>query len=70
MGDLLDFLQEKMPKNDPGSLSAKEYAQVMAFLLKLNGMPPGRADLPSDAGALNKITINILPDKLQPSHHP
>jgi mono/diheme cytochrome c family protein len=70
MGDLLDFLQEKMPKNDPGSLSAKEYAQVMAFLLKLNGMPAGRVDLPTDVGALNKITINILPDKLLPSHHP
>ena len=70
MGELLDFLQEKMPKNDPGSLSAKEYAQVMAFLLKLNGMPAGRADLPSDIGALNKITINILPDKTVSSHHP
>jgi len=70
MGELLDFLMEKMPKNDPGSLSAKEYAQVMAFLLKLNGMPAGRADLPSDSGALNKITINILPDKTVSSHHP
>ena len=70
MGELLDFLQEKMPKNDPGSLSAKEYAQVMAFLLRLNGMPAGKADLPSDIGALNKITINILPDKTVSSHHP
>ena len=70
MGDLLDFLQEKMPKNDPGSLSAKEYAQVMAFLLKLNGMPAGRAELPADVGALNKITINILPDKMHSSHQP
>ena len=70
MGDLLDFLQEKMPKNDPGSLSAKEYAQVMAFLLKINGMPAGRADLPATVGAHNKITINILPDKMLSSHHP
>ncbi len=68
MGDLLDFLMEKMPKNDPGSLSAKEYAQVMAFLLKLNGMPAGRAELPADIGALNKITINLLPDKTVSSH--
>lgn len=68
MGELLDFLMEKMPKNDPGSLSAKEYAQVMAFLLKINGMPAGRVELPTDVGALNKITINILPDKLQASH--
>jgi len=68
--DLLEFLSEKMPKNDPGSLSAKEYTQVMAFLLKINGMPAGRLDLPADPAALKSITINILPDKLQPSHHP
>ena len=70
LGDLLAFLSEKMPKNDPGSLSAKEYTQVMAFLLKLNGMPAGRAELPADPAALRGITINLLPDKLQPSHHP
>ena len=70
MGELLDFLMEKMPKNDPVSLSAKEYAQVMSFLLKLNGMPAGRVDLPADIGALNKITINILPDKTVSSHLP
>ena len=70
LGDLLAFLSEKMPKNDPGSLSAKEYTQVMAFLLKLNGMPAGPAELPANPAALSKITINILPDKLQPSHRP
>ena len=70
MGDLLDFLMEKMPKNDPGSLSPKEYTQVMAFLLKINGMPAGQAELPSNPAALSKIAINILPDKMQPSHHP
>ena len=70
LGDLLAFLNEKMPKNDPGSLSAKEYTQVMAFLLKINGMPAGQAELPANPAALSKITINILPDKLQPSHHP
>jgi hypothetical protein len=70
LADLLAFLSEKMPKNDPGSLSAKEYTQVMAFLLKLNGMPAGRAELPADPAALRGITINLLPDKLQPSHQP
>ncbi|MEO6223116.1 MAG: cytochrome c [Vicinamibacterales bacterium] len=70
LGDLLAFLSEKMPKNDPGSLSAKEYTQVMAFLLKINGMPAGRGDLPADPAALKGITINILPDKMLSSHHP
>lgn len=61
LGDLLAFLQEKMPKNDPGSLTAKEYADVMAYLLKLNKMPAGRVDLPADAKALRGINIDILP---------
>lgn len=69
LADLLDFLSEKMPKNDPGSLSPKEYTQVISFLLKLNGMPAGRAELPADPAALRAITINLLPDKLQASHH-
>lgn len=61
LGELLAFLQEKMPKNDPGSLTAKEYADVMAYLLKLNKMPAGRVDLPADAKTLRGINIDILP---------
>jgi S-disulfanyl-L-cysteine oxidoreductase SoxD len=68
VGELLDFLTEKMPKNDPGSLSPKEYAEVIAFLLKLNGNPAGATALSSNPAALYKITINILPDKTVPSH--
>lgn len=64
LGELLEFLTEKMPKNEPGSLSPKEYTQVVAYLLKINGMPAGRVDLPADPAALRGITINILPDKL------
>lgn len=68
LAELLDFLSEKMPKNDPGSLSPKEYTQVMAYLLKINGMPAGRTELPADPAALRAITINILPDRPEPSH--
>lgn len=61
LGDLMEFLQEKMPKNDPGSLTAEEYADVIAFLLKLNKMPVGRTALPADTKALKGITIDIRP---------
>jgi cytochrome c553 len=61
LGELLAFLQDKMPKNDPGSLTAKEYSDVIAYLLKLNAMPAGRVDLPADAKVLRTITIDILP---------
>jgi mono/diheme cytochrome c family protein len=70
LAELLAFLTEKMPKNEPGSLSPKEYTQVVAYLLKLNGMPAGRVDLPADPAALRAITINILPGRSMPSHHP
>ncbi len=60
LGELLAFLQEKMPKNDPGSLTAKQYTEVIAYLLKLNTMPAGRADLPADAKVLRAIAIDIL----------
>jgi cytochrome c len=61
LGELLAFLQEKMPKNDPGSMTDKEYADVIAYLLKLNKMPTGRAELPPDAKILRTINIDILP---------
>ena len=63
LAELLAFLMEKMPKSDPGNLSPKEYAQVMAYLLKINGNPAGRVELPAETAALRGITINVLPDK-------
>jgi len=61
LGELLAYLQDKMPKNDPGSMTAAEYADVMAYLLRLNKMPAGRVDLPADAKTLGGIKIDILP---------
>lgn len=59
LAELLEFLQEKMPKNDPGSLTDDEYVEVMAYLLKLNAMPAGSAPLPATAKALRSIRIDI-----------
>ena len=43
--ELFTYINENMPKIDPGSLSSEEYTQVTAYLLKLNGMPAGAAEL-------------------------
>src|SRR4051794_16258245 len=48
LAELLGFLQERMPKNEPGSLSDREYVDVMTYLLEMNGMPAGRSELPVD----------------------
>lgn len=36
-GDLLGYLKEKMPKDDPGSLSEADYLAATAWLLSKNG---------------------------------
>jgi mono/diheme cytochrome c family protein len=55
--DLYDWISNKMPKNDPGSLSPPESAQVMAYLLKMNDIPAGKAELQPDPAMLRRIRI-------------
>jgi mono/diheme cytochrome c family protein len=57
VAELFDAIKEKMPKNDPGSLTTEETVQLVAYLLKLNAMPAGTTELEADAEALKKIRI-------------
>jgi mono/diheme cytochrome c family protein len=59
LADLYSFIRERMPKNDPGSLSDQEYADVLAYVLLMNRMPAGRVELSSDSSALKGIRIQI-----------
>jgi cytochrome c len=36
--DVLDFIRVNMPADNPGSLSETQYADILAFDLKLNGL--------------------------------
>ena len=58
LSDLFTFVSTRMPKNDPGSLAPEDVADVMAYLLKMNVMPAGEAELPPDADSLKKIRID------------
>jgi len=58
LSDLWDWISNKMPKNDPGTLTPAEVAQVMAFILQQNKMPAGAA-LPANERALFSIKIQI-----------
>jgi S-disulfanyl-L-cysteine oxidoreductase SoxD len=57
--DLFDTIGQTMPKDDPGSLTVEETTDLVAYLLKLNGMPAGQTDLPHDEAALKKIRIEL-----------
>jgi mono/diheme cytochrome c family protein len=56
--DLYDYVATSMPQSDPGTLSPKEYAQVIAYLLKINGMPAGKDEIASDTAALKWIKVD------------
>jgi cytochrome c5 len=62
LSDLFDQVKEKMPKNDPASLTPQEYIQVVAYILKINGVPAGEAELPPDSDELKKIRIELPGD--------
>jgi S-disulfanyl-L-cysteine oxidoreductase SoxD len=66
--DLYRYVSESMPKSEPGSLAPEEYAGLIAYLLRMNGMPAGEAELPADSTALKKIRIEIATkrDSTQP----
>jgi mono/diheme cytochrome c family protein len=59
VSELYGFIRAAMPKNEPGSLTADEYAAIVAYLLKLNGLPAGRQALPADSAALDRIRIDL-----------
>ena len=59
--DLFSYVRESMPKSEPGSLTPLEYARVLAYMLKMNGMPSGTTVLPTDSTALAQIRIHFKP---------
>lgn len=61
LAELYAYLRERMPKNEPGTLSDQEYIDVMSYVLRLNRMPSGEAELPADAESLKGIRFEIRP---------
>ena len=55
LGELFNYMTSRMPPGNPGSLSMSGYAQIAAFLLQQNGVPPGTAELPPDASELTRV---------------
>ena len=58
VADFYGFISAAMPKADPGSLTPDEYAAIVAYILKLNGLPAGREPLPANEAALQKIRFD------------
>ncbi len=59
LSDLFMFISTQMPKNDPGSLDPGDIADVMAYILKINAQPTGKAELYGDADSLKQFRIDV-----------
>jgi cytochrome c len=56
-GALYDLMRKTMPVGSAGSLSAQDYADVLAYMLELSKLPAGQQELPAAADQLTLITI-------------
>lgn len=61
--ELWEQIRTTMPESSPGGLSAGEYADIVAYLLRLNGLPAGPTELPADADRLRRLVIRIPPGR-------
>lgn len=53
------LIRTTMPQASPASLKRQEYADILAYLLRENGLPAGESELPGTDAALKKIVIPI-----------
>ncbi len=58
--DFMELVRTTMPNDNPGNLPLNEYVDIVAYILNLNGYPPGEAELPADVEALKRITIDTI----------
>ena len=50
-------ITDLMPEDSPGSLEPGEYADVLAYIFELNGLPPGQTELEPLEEVLKQIII-------------
>jgi len=57
LSSLFMFIRDTMPQDGPSLLSDEIKADVLAYIMSVNGMPAGSAELKADLRALDEIKI-------------
>ena len=63
LSDLFDKVTRTMPRDDPGKVSHTDAADIIAFMLKFNGFPAGKAELPPDPSLLTETIFESVKPK-------
>jgi cytochrome c1 len=59
--DLWYIVRTTMPVDEPGGLSDQEYLDVIAYMLRLNGIPAGTSPLDDNPATLKGLQIEVRP---------
>ncbi|MGV8855225.1 MAG: glucose/sorbosone family PQQ-dependent dehydrogenase [Devosia sp.] len=57
VGDLYRKAHDTMPPSRPGSLPGADYAEIVAYILSVNGLAAGDVEMPADPDALDAMTV-------------
>jgi mono/diheme cytochrome c family protein len=57
VGELFAFISSAMPQDNPGGLQDEQYAAVLAYLLRLNGLPAGDQELGTEVPLLRQYRL-------------
>ena len=58
---LFDSIWSTMPEDSPGGLPLTDYADAIAYMFRLNGLPAGEEELGTEQGVLDRIKIEWEP---------
>lgn len=57
VAELYELIVSTMPEDSPGSLLPEEYADALAYIFQLGGVPPGNEELKPDVALMRYIII-------------
>ncbi len=61
LATLFEYTRATMPEDNPNSLTEQEYADVIAYMLTVGGMPAGDDELQPDPQSLARVVIQPQP---------
>jgi len=70
LSELLQRIQLEAGQSKPAGLTRQQQADVLAFLLQVNEIVDGPADLPADLGALSRVRLSELTTIAAAQHAP
>lgn len=62
LSDLFIRIEDSMPKDDPGAVSPEETADIIAYLLQANDVPPGESEIPPGREKVRDILVTKRPN--------